>query len=323
MQRIDKQISPSLTRIFNPYQQYHLLILTILGNNSAIPAFGRNPTAQVLQLQDEYFLIDCGEGTQLQMAKYKIRRSKINHIFISHLHGDHYFGLIGLITSMSLLNRTQDLHIYGPTPLQDIINLQLKVADTTLSYKLYFHPITSEALLVDDNKFTVHSFGVKHRIECWGFLFRQKKKPRSIDPERIRAYEIPSSFYEKLQKGEDYVNRKGTIIPNEEVTTANSPAKSYAYCADTIFDESIAEKVKGVDLLYHETTYLKSSADKALARFHCTTEQAGTIALKAGVQKLLIGHFSSRYEELDEFLAETSAVFANTELAMEGVCFRV
>lgn len=298
-----------------------MLALTILGNNSAIPAFGRNPTAQVLQLQDEYFLIDCGEGTQLQMAKYKIRRSKINHIFISHLHGDHYFGLIGLITSMSLLNRTQDLHIYGSAPLEHIINFQLDVADTKLCYKLHFHPITNEGLIVDENRFTVTSFQVKHRIECWGFLFKQKKNPRSIDPARVRAYEIPSSFYEKLQKGEDYITKKGTIIPNEEVTIANSPTKSYAYCADTIFDESLSDKVKGVDLLYHETTYLKGSADKAAARFHCTTVQAGTIALKAGAKKLLIGHFSSRYETLDEFLAETMEVFENTELAIEGTCY--
>ncbi len=298
-----------------------MLALTILGNNSAIPAFGRNPTAQVLQSQEECFLIDCGEGTQMQMVKYKIRRSKINHIFISHLHGDHYFGLIGLITSMSLLNRTQELHIYGPAPLAEIIDFQLRVGATTLCYQLHFHAITSEGLIVDENKFTVTSFQVRHRVECWGFLFKQKKNPRSIDPARIKSYEIPSSFYEKLQKGEDYVTKKGTIIPNEEVTIANSPMKSYAYCADTIFDESLAEKVKGVDLLYHETTYLKESADKAAARFHCTTEQAGTVALKANAKKLLIGHFSSRYELLDEFLAETMEVFENTDIAIEGTSY--
>ncbi|MCW3089838.1 MAG: ribonuclease [Ferruginibacter sp.] len=300
-----------------------MLVLTILGNNSAIPAFGRNPTAQVLQMDEEHFLIDCGEGTQLQMAKYKIRRSKINHIFISHLHGDHYFGLIGLITSMSLLNRTQDLHLYGPTPLEHIINYQLNVAATTLSYRLYFHGITTEGVIAEDEKFLVKSFAVKHRIECWGFLFAQKKNPRRIDPIRVKSYEVPSSFYEKLQKGEDYITRKGTIIPNEELTIASSPTKSYAYCADTIFDETLAERVKGVDLLYHETTYLKESADKAAARFHCTTEQAGTIAYKAGAQKLLIGHFSSRYETLHEFLSETMEVFENTELAVEGACYRI
>ena len=300
-----------------------MLILTILGNNSAIPAFGRNPTAQVLQSDEDYFLIDCGEGTQLQMARYKVRSSRINHIFISHLHGDHYFGLIGLITSMSLLNRVQDLHIYGPAPLEQIINLQLNVADIKLSYLLKFYSIADEGVIVDESKFSVTAFQVKHRIECWGFLFKQKRKPRSIDPARVKAYEIPSSFYEKLQRGEDYTNRKGTIIPNEEVTIANTPAKSYAYCADTIFDESLADKIQGVDLLYHETTYLKESAEKAAARFHCTTEQAARIALKAGAKKLIIGHFSSRYEVLDEFLSETIEVFENTELAMEGACFKV
>jgi len=300
-----------------------LIALTILGNNSAIPAFGRCPTAQALQLQEEYCLIDCGEGTQLQMAKYKIKRNKINHIFISHLHGDHYFGLIGLITSMSLLNRTQDLHIHAPAALEEIIDLQLKVGATRLSYKLIFHAIGGEGLLVDANKFTVHAFPVKHRVECWGFLFRQKKNPRSIDPVRIKAYEVPASFYDKLQKGEDYITKKGTIIPNEEVTIANTPVKSYAYCADTIFDETLAEKVKGVDLLYHETTYLKEASDKAAERFHCTTEQAGKIAQKAAVKKLIIGHFSSRYEMLDEFLTETKEVFENTELALEGACYLI
>ncbi len=300
-----------------------MLVLTILGNNSAIPAFGRNPTAQVLQLEDDYFLIDCGEGTQLQMAKYKIRRSRINHIFISHLHGDHYFGLIGLLTSMSLLNRTQDMHLYGPEPLRHIIEYMLNVADTTLSYKLHFYPLKSAGRIVDENKFTVDCFSVQHRIECWGFVFKQKKKPRSIDPDRVKSYEIPAAFYEKLQRGEDYTTKKGTIIPNEEVTTANAPAKSYAYCADTIFDESLAEKVKGVDLLYHETTYLKEATDKAAARYHCTTVQAGTIAKNAGVKKLLIGHFSSRYETLDEFLVETMEIFEATELALEGTCYKV
>jgi ribonuclease Z len=300
-----------------------LLILTILGNNSAIPAFGRNPTAQVLQSQEEYFLIDCGEGTQLQMARYKVRPSKINHIFISHLHGDHYFGLIGLITSMSLLNRTQDLHIYGPAPLEQIIHMQLGVADITLSYSLHFHPITSEGVIVDEKKIMVTSFLVRHRIECWGFLFKQKKNPRSINPAKAAAFGIPSAFYEKLQKGEDYVGRNGEHVKNEAVTFANTAIKSYAYCADTMFDEGLADKIKGVDLLYHETTYLKDSAEKAAARFHCTTEQAGLIATKAGAKKLLIGHFSSRYEVLDEFLTETIEVFQNTELAIEGACYRV
>jgi ribonuclease Z len=290
-----------------------LLAITILGNNSAIPAFDRNPTAQVLQTMEESFLIDCGEGTQMQLTKYKIKRSKINHIFISHLHGDHYFGLIGLLTSMSLLNRTQDLH--------QLIKLHLDFAATSLCYALHFHPLQNEGLIVDGNKMTVECFKVKHRIDCWGFLFRQKKNPRKLDAERAKIYEIPSAFYENLQQGQDYVTKKGTIVSNEEVTTAAPTGKSYAYCADTIFDESLAEKVKDVDMLYHETTYLKNLHERAAARFHSTTVQAGTIAKKANVKKLLIGHFSSKYEALDEFLNETVEVFENTELAIQGSCY--
>ncbi len=300
-----------------------MLALTILGNNSAIPSWDRNPTAHVLQAIDECYLIDCGEGTQTQMAKYKIRRSRINHIFISHLHGDHYFGLIGLLTSMSLLNRKHDLHLHAPAAIEQIITLQLTVADVRLSYKLYFHPITSEGIIVNDGKIIVESFSVKHRIECWGFLFTEKRNPRKIDTHRAKSYEIPNSFYEKLQKGEDYVTKKGTIIPNEEVTTPGVRPKTYAYCADTIYDETLVEKIKYVDLLYHETTYLKELHQRAAERFHSTTVQAAAIAQKGEVKKLLIGHFSSKYEILDEFLAEAKEVFENTELALQGVSFRI
>jgi ribonuclease Z len=300
-----------------------MMALTILGNNSAIPAFGRFPTAQVLQTADESFLIDCGEGTQWQLDRYRVRKSRISRIFISHLHGDHYFGLIGLLTSMSLLGRSQDLHLYGPPPLESIIRAQLDVANVALSYPFYFHPLKGEGLVAETNKVTVHCFSVEHRIPCWGFLFAEKKKPRKIDSARAAAYEIPASFYEKLQEGADYVNKKGTIIPNEEVTRAAPAAKRYAFCADTLYYEALAEKVKGVDLLYHETTYLKNSTEKAFARFHSTTEQAARIATLAGAQKLLIGHFSAKYERLDEFLSETKAVFANTELALEGTCYKI
>lgn len=295
--------------------------LTILGNNSAVPAYNRNPTSQVLQYQDDSYLIDCGEGTQLQMARYRIRRSKIAHIFISHLHGDHYFGLIGLLNSMNLLGRTQDLHVYGPAPLKDIIQIQLDAADSHLSYPLHFHALETAGCILNDSKLTVHCFPVNHRIPCWGFVFRQKKKPRKINPERAQSYGIPNSFYEKLQQGEDYRHPKGTIVPNEEVTIPNSPAKSYAFCADTKYDESILEYIRGVDLLYHETTYLKDQTDRANLHFHSTTEQAATIALKAEAKKLLIGHFSSKYEDIQPFLAQAQAVFPNTELAIEGLCF--
>ncbi len=297
--------------------------VTILGNNSAIPAYDRNPTAQVLHLQDESFLIDCGEGTQLQMVKYKIRRTRITRIFISHLHGDHYFGLIGLLTSMGLLGRIQPLHLYAPAPLEDIIKLQLQVAATTLPYSITFHALPAEGLIVDEKKITVSCFPVQHRIPCWGFIFSQKKKPRKIDIEQVRAYEIPASFYDNLQWGEDYTTRNGVLIPNSKVTIAAQPPKTYAYCADTIYDETLADRVRHADLLYHETTYLKDLEERAAARYHSTTIQAGAIALKAGVKRLLIGHFSSKYDKLDAFLEETMEVFPNTALAIEGISYRI
>ena len=300
-----------------------MLALTILGNNSAIPAFDRNPTAQILQTFEESYLIDCGEGTQMQMTRYKIRRSKLTRIFISHLHGDHYYGLIGLLTSMSLLGRTQDLHLHAPEALEQIIKLQLQVADTHLCYQLHFHPLKSEGIIADDKKMSVECFKVQHRIECWGFLFREKKNPRKIHAERAAIYEIPAAFYDKLQQGHDYVNKKGTIVPNEEVTTAAAKTKSYAYCADTIYDESLVHKITGVDLLYHETTYLKDLHERAASRYHSTTHQAANIAKLGNVKKLLIGHFSSKYETLDAFLPEACEVFENTELALEGVCYKI
>ena len=300
-----------------------MLALTILGNNSAIPAFDRNPTAQVLQMQEESYLIDCGEGTQMQMKRYKIRRSKISRIFISHLHGDHYYGLIGLLTSMGLLGRTQELHLHAPEALQQILQLQLNVGGTKLPYILHFHPLLVEGIIADDKKMTVECFKVQHRIECWGFLFRQKKNPRKVNAERAKIYEIPAAFYDKLQQGLDYVTKKGTIVPNDEVTTAAPKAKSYAFCADTIYDESLADKIKEVDLLYHEATYLKDLHERAASRFHSTTHQAASIAKLGNVKKLLLGHFSSKYETLDAFLPEACEVFENTELALEGTCYRI
>ncbi len=300
-----------------------MLVLTILGNNSAIPAFGRHPTAQILQTDNDSFLIDCGEGTQTQLTKYKIRRSKITAIFISHLHGDHYFGLIGLITSMSLLGRTQPLNIYGPTALEQIINLQLSVANTTLSFPLYFYSLTEEKVIFDNNKITIECFRVQHRIECWGFLFNEKKKPRKVDADRARSYEIPEAYFGKLQQGEDYVTKRGTIIPNVEVTVAATKAKRYAYCADTIFDKDLVPKIKEVDVLYHEATYLKDLEERAASRYHSTTHQAATIAKLGDVKKLIIGHFSSKYETVDDFLKEAKEVFENTELGLEGICYRI
>jgi len=274
-------------------------------------------------MEDQIFLVDCGEGTQMQMAKYKIRRSKINYIFISHLHGDHYFGLIGLLTSMGLLGRTQELHIYSPPPLKDIIDLQLKVADIHLPYPLHVHPLTEEGVIVRESKFEISCFPVFHRIACWGFRFREIRPFRRVNPEKARQYEVPSSFFDRLKWGESYLKKDGTLVENQWVTEPAAKARSYAYAADTLFDERIAEKVNGVDLLYHETTYLKDLEEQAGKRFHSTTTQAATIARQAGVQRLLIGHFSSKYEKLQTFEQEAREIFPNTDLALEGVTYKI
>lgn len=297
--------------------------VTILGNNSALPAYDRHPTAQVVTLDQFQFLIDCGEGTQMQLSRYKIRRSRINHIFISHLHGDHYFGLPGLITSMGLLNRETDLHLYAPAPLKPILDLMLQAADTRLPYTLHFHPLDKEGTIVDDAKFSVECFKVFHRIECWGFVIREKKPLRKIDKEKTSPYKIPAAYYERIKMGEDFITSTGERILNDALTIPNSPPRSYAFCADTMYHEMIAERAKEVTLLYHETTYLHELEVRAFSRFHSTTVQAAQIAIKANAKRLLIGHFSSKYEQLDHFLEETSEVFPFTELAIEGVTYRI
>jgi ribonuclease Z len=300
-----------------------MFAVTILGNNSAVPAFDRHPTSQVVTLDGNNYLVDCGEGTQIQMINYKIRRSKISHIFISHLHGDHYFGLIGLINSFGLLNHQQELHVFGPSPLKDIIELQLKVSDTKLSYALHLHTITEPATLLETDKLEVTCFRTNHRIECYGFVFAEKKRPRKLNPGKAIEHEIPQSFYERLTEGEDYTRKDGTVIKNEWVTDAAEPGKRYAFCADTKYDESIIPHFKGADMIYHETTYLDNLRERAEARFHSTTKQAALIAKKAAVKKLLIGHFSSKYDTLEEFELEAKEIFPETELALEGVCYEV
>jgi ribonuclease Z len=300
-----------------------MLGVTILGNNSAVPAFDRHPTSQVVTMDGNLFLVDCGEGTQIQMIRYKIRRSKISHIFISHLHGDHYFGLVGLINSFSLLSHQQEMHVYAPNPLQQIIEWQLKVADTQLCYPLYFHTISEAATLVDDDKVLIKCFRTNHRIECYGFSFHEKKNKRKLNPDKAKEYGIPVSFYDRLKNGEDYTLPDGTTIKNELVTEEAPPGKTYAFCADTKYDESIIPHIRDADLIYHETTYLDALRERAEERFHTTSRQAAEIAKKANVKKLLIGHFSSKYDTLEEFEQEAREVFLNTELALEGVTYKV
>lgn len=300
-----------------------MLAVTILGNNSAVPAFDRHPTSQVVTLDGINFLVDCGEGTQIQMIKYKIRRGRISHIFISHLHGDHYFGLVGLINSFGLLNHQQDLHVFAPSPLQEIVELQLKMARTTLPFNLYFHTISKEGILVDDSKYEVRCFPTNHRIECYGFVFREKKKPRKLDLEKLKDAGIPLSFYKKLEEGMDYITKDDVLIKNTDVTTEAPKGKAYVFCADTKYDESLLPHIQSADMIYHETTYLDNLREMATQRFHSTTRHAATLAKKGNVKKLLIGHFSSQYHELGEFEKEAREVFENTEIALEGVTYQV
>ncbi len=300
-----------------------MLSVTILGNNSAVPAFNRHPTSQVVSYDGNNFLVDCGEGTQIQMIKYKIRRSKISHIFISHLHGDHYFGLVGLLNTFNLLSHKQELHVYGPAPLQQIIEMQLNVANTVLCFELHFHTLTENALLVDNEKLSIKCFRTNHRIECYGFSFEEKKGKRKLLIEKVRKNKIPLSFYGSLQNGLDYITARGKVVKNDDVTAPPGKVKKYAFCADTRYDETLIQHLYGFDAIYHEATYLDNMRDKAFERFHSTTKQAATFAQKAMVNKLLIGHFSSKYNTLEVFQQEAQEIFKNTELALEGVTYEI
>ena len=297
--------------------------VTILGNNSAIPAHGRHPTAQIITTGDDLLLFDCGEGTQIQILNYKIRRSRINHIFIYHLHGDHYFGFIGLLSSFALLSRIQPLHVYGPAPLKGLLDQQLHLSETHITFPFHFHAIEQDGLLLDTPHYTVSCFSTKHRIECRGFVVRQKKRKRKILRNLIEQKNIALDQYALLQDGQDITLEDGTVIPNESLTIAATRPKSYAFTADTLFDPTIIPHVKGVDLLYHEATYPHALVDKAAERYHSTTKEAAEIARQAEVNKLLIGHFSAKFDNPLVFEEEAKEVFPNTEAAMEGVTYLV
>jgi ribonuclease Z len=252
-----------------------------------------------------------------------IKKNKINHIFISHLHGDHYFGLIGLITSYALNNRQQDLHIYSPSGLQRIIEIQLDTVQAKLPYQCFFHELKAEGIILEEKSATVECFRVNHRIECYGFIFREKKNPRKINVAAVNKYSIPYEFYDNLHLGEDYTTPENIIIKNDLLTTPTPAPKSYAFCADTTYYEPIIEKIKDVDLIYHEATYLNDLEEKAVSRNHSTSKHAATIAKKCGTKKLLIGHFSSMYETGEQHREEAIEIFENTEIAKEGVCYFV
>jgi len=298
--------------------------VTILGNNSALPAFGRNPTSQVVSVFGEYLLLDCGEGTQVQMQVHGVKWSKLNHIFISHMHGDHYFGLPGLINSMSLLGRHAPMHLYAPAPMMPMLQQMLDLADTVLSYPLHFYPLPDGSeVLVETDTFKVTCFPVEHRIACQGFLIESKTRGRKILPAQCRDYEIPRYFYDQLKQGADYERKDGTIIKNEVLTTEGPDIKKYAYCADTIFTDSFLHHIQGVDTIYHESTYLHIDAEKAAARYHSTPIQAAQIAKMANAKQLLLGHYSSKYRELAPFREEAMTVFPNTLVTIEGTTYDV
>lgn len=304
------------------YLSHPFMTITILGNNSALPAYGRHPTAQLVSVASGDILLDCGEGTQTQMLHHEVRWGRINHIFISHLHGDHYFGIFGLLTTMSLLGRTVPLQLFAPAPLEGLINAMLAVASSVLAYPLQFHPLPEgAATLVDEKLFSVSCFPVEHRISCHGFLVTQKTRGRKLLPGKAAEYEIPTYFYDRLKSGEDYETKSGEIVKNEWVTEEGPMPKRYAYCADTIYTDSFLPYIKGADLIYHESTYLDDNLDKARERYHSTAAQAASIAKKANAGKLLLGHYSSRYKELDGFRTEAAAVFPNVEVTREGDVF--
>jgi ribonuclease Z len=294
--------------------------LLILGSSAASPTSHRNPSSQLLNISERYFLIDCGEATQIQLRRFKAKFQAIDHIFISHLHGDHFFGLPGLLSSMHLLGRKQELNIYCPKELKDLVDLINKVSETTLNYTINWKFTSNDGLnlLFEDDKVEVYSFPLKHRIYCTGFLFKEKNLPRNIDKYKLEKYKVSSADILLLKKGLDVTNEDGEMIKNSELTIAPPNPRSYAYCTDTIYNEKTAVFVKEVDLLYHESTFLDDLESRAKKTFHSTAKQAAKIAKLANAKKLLLGHFSARYGNLESFLIEAKSIFENCELCEDG-----
>jgi ribonuclease Z len=297
--------------------------LTILGSSSATPIFNRNPTSQVLNINERLYMIDCAEGTQQQMLRYDVKGSRIDHIFISHLHGDHYLGLVGLLSSMHLNGRIKPLAVYGPPHLKEIIDLQLTYSETSLQYPMEFISIDAEkaAVILDNHDVTVETIPLFHGIPCTGFLFREKKRLRKLLKEKLERLKIPVEYFSALKKGADYTAADGTVLKNDTLTVDSDTPKSYAYCSDTMYNEAYFEEISNVTLLYHEATFLNNMLERAVETQHTTALQAGEVALKTNAKKLIIGHFSARYKTLNELLDEAKSIFPETELATEGKTF--
>ena len=298
--------------------------LTILGCHSATPRANAHPTAQILDMNGELMLIDCGEGTQVLLRKHKIKFSRIRHIFISHLHGDHYFGLIGLLSTFSLLSRTAELHIHAPKALEEIIKLQLKASQAYTSYPIIYHHLSSNhsEVILDTEKLSVETVPLSHRVYTNGFLFKAKPGDRKLLIDKVLEYDIDKAYYKSLVKGKDVIAKSGELIKSEMVTEEPKTPPSYAFCSDTAFKPDIVSQIKNTTLLYHESTFLKDQENLCDKTKHSTALQAGIIAQKANVNKLVLGHFSARYKDLSRFEKEAQTVFDNVEVAESGKIFR-
>jgi ribonuclease Z len=296
------------------------LKLKILGCHAATPRTLTNPTAQVLEIKNQMFLIDCGEGTQVQLRKHKLKFSRIEHIFISHLHGDHFFGLIGLISTFMLLGREKDLHIYGPKGIKEAILLLLKLGNAYTKYNLFFHELTSPnpEVIFETDKVKVTTIPLIHRVYTNGYLFEEKNKERKLNIESIEKHQIDFIYYNKLKYGGNITLEDGTLIMNTDLTFDPEPAKSYAFCSDTLYTETIVPIIKNATVLYHESTFLEKDAHLAEKTMHTTAMQAAHIAKIAAVENLILGHYSTRYGNLDLFYQEASSIFTNTLLAEDG-----
>lgn len=297
--------------------------LTILGCYAATPRTLTNPTSQVLEIKNRLFLIDCGEGTQVQLRKNKIKFSKINHIFISHLHGDHLYGLIGTISTFSLLGRTTDLHVYGPKGIKELILLQLKLTESWTTYSLFFHELESKEseVIFEDQKVIVKTIPLKHRVYTNGFLFQEKPGDRKLNIEAVQQYNIHVAYYQKIKNGGDVTMDNGTVIENAKLSFDPIPAMSYAFCSDTVYNEAIIPIIENVDVLYHESTFLESEAPLAQKTLHSTAKEAARIALKANAKHLVLGHYSTRYDGIERFKEEAETIFSNVLLGDDGVSF--
>jgi len=297
--------------------------VTILGSSSATPIFNRNPTSQALNINERLYLIDCGEGTQQQMLRFDVKASRIDHIFISHLHGDHYLGLVGLLSSLHLNGRKKPLKLYCPEHLKEIIDLQFKYSETTLQYPIEFNFTSTEKaeVILDNQDITVETIPLDHGIACTGFLFKEKKRLRKLLKDKLEEIKVPVEYYTALKKGADYIANDGKVYKNDTLTFDSDVPKSYAYCSDTCYNEMYFKQISDTTMLYHEATFLNNMLERANETHHTTALQAGEIALKTNAKKLLIGHFSARYKTLNELLDEARSVFPDTELAIEGKTF--